>query len=168
VRSGCERSTHYFSSSGVPRAVSIKSAPEHVMLNLCFCIRWDLWVVHCIPVHPGHKTSKHYLSCLGGPGAVSLKGVLGHVTPKLYFCIQWDLWVTYCSSVHPGHEISMHYFLRLGGTIRLHKKCAGTLYTKLMFLHPVGSCRSPSALWCIPGMKHRHTIFHARVGPVRI
>jgi hypothetical protein len=94
VRSGCERSIHYFSSSGVPRAVSIKSVSGHVTLNLCFCIRWDLRVMYCIPVHPGRETSKHYFSCLGGSGAVSIKGVLGHVMPKLYFCIRWDLWVT--------------------------------------------------------------------------
>jgi hypothetical protein len=33
---GCETSSHYFSYSGGPGAVSIKSAPGHVMPKLCF------------------------------------------------------------------------------------------------------------------------------------
>jgi hypothetical protein len=41
---GHETSTHYFSFSDGPSAVSIKSAPEHVTLNFYFCIRWDLRV----------------------------------------------------------------------------------------------------------------------------
>jgi hypothetical protein len=42
VRPACETSMHYFSCSGGPNAVSIKSVPGHVMSNLCFCILWDL------------------------------------------------------------------------------------------------------------------------------
>jgi hypothetical protein len=34
----CEMSTHYFSCSGGPGGVSIKSVLGHIMLNLCFCI----------------------------------------------------------------------------------------------------------------------------------
>jgi hypothetical protein len=33
--------------------VSIKNASETVTTNLCFCIRWDLWVILCIMVRPG-------------------------------------------------------------------------------------------------------------------
>jgi hypothetical protein len=33
---GCETSSHYFSYSGRPGAVSIKSVPGHVMPKLCF------------------------------------------------------------------------------------------------------------------------------------
>jgi multisubunit Na+/H+ antiporter MnhB subunit len=29
---------------GGPGAISIKRTPGHVTSNLCFCIRWDLWV----------------------------------------------------------------------------------------------------------------------------
>jgi hypothetical protein len=39
-----EMSTHYFSCSCGPRAVSTKSMSGHVTSNLCFCIRWDLQV----------------------------------------------------------------------------------------------------------------------------
>jgi hypothetical protein len=40
--------THYFSCSGGPGAIFIKSSMGHVMSNLCFCIRWDLqgYIVH--------------------------------------------------------------------------------------------------------------------------
>jgi hypothetical protein len=115
VRPGRETSTHYFSCSGGPAAVYIKSAQGHVTQNLCFLhlvgsasyikhsgtsgaqnvdtlffmlewawfgfhkkclhrpcdIRWDLWVMYCIPVHPGCETSAHYFSCLDGPSGVS-------------------------------------------------------------------------------------------------
>jgi hypothetical protein len=42
--SGRRISTHYFSCSSGPGAVSIKSVLGHITLNLCVCIRWNLWV----------------------------------------------------------------------------------------------------------------------------
>jgi hypothetical protein len=42
--SGHEISMHYFLCSCGPYVVSIKSTPGHVTPNLCFCIRWNLWV----------------------------------------------------------------------------------------------------------------------------
>jgi hypothetical protein len=39
---------------------SIKSAPGHVMPNLCFYHRWDLWVTLYILVRAGHKTLMYY------------------------------------------------------------------------------------------------------------
>jgi hypothetical protein len=66
---------HYFSCSGGSSAIFIKSTMGHVTVNLCFCIRWDMWDTYCIPVHLGHKTSMHYFSCLGGAGIDSTKSV---------------------------------------------------------------------------------------------
>jgi hypothetical protein len=49
VRPRWKTSTHYFSCSCGTGIDSRKSAPEHVTPNLCFCIRWDLWVTQwCI------------------------------------------------------------------------------------------------------------------------
>jgi hypothetical protein len=44
VHLGREMSMHYFSSLGWVGVVYIKSGLGHVMLNMCLCIRWDLWV----------------------------------------------------------------------------------------------------------------------------
>jgi hypothetical protein len=41
-------------------AVYIKSAPEHVTSNLCFCIKWDLRATKGITVRSGNETSTHY------------------------------------------------------------------------------------------------------------
>jgi hypothetical protein len=49
-----------------------------------------------------------------------------------------------------------------------HKKRARTCYAELVFFASgriYGSC---SAFRCVQGVKRQHTIFHARVGPVRI
>jgi hypothetical protein len=51
-------------------------------MNLCFGIRWDLWVTLCILVYPGREMSAHYFLCLGGPSAVSSKSVPRHVIPN--------------------------------------------------------------------------------------
>jgi hypothetical protein len=56
VRPGCKMSTHHFCCLGGSGAVKIKIAPGHVILNLCFLIRWDLWVTLCILVRPGRET----------------------------------------------------------------------------------------------------------------
>jgi hypothetical protein len=42
--SGPWTSTYYVSCSGGTGMDSTKSAPGHVTPNLCFYIRWDLWV----------------------------------------------------------------------------------------------------------------------------
>jgi hypothetical protein len=133
---------------------STKSALRHLTPSFCFCIRWNLRVTYCIPVHPSRATSMHYLSCSSGPGAVSIASVSGHVTPNSSFCIRWDLWVTKCISVCPGREMLRHYFSCSGGT----STCVfafGGIY------------RSRSTFWCIWGMKHRRTIFYALVGLVQ-
>jgi hypothetical protein len=43
--SGARNIITLFSCSGGPGAVSRKSASGHVALNLCFCNRWNLWVM---------------------------------------------------------------------------------------------------------------------------
>jgi hypothetical protein len=58
------------------------------------------------------------------------------------------------------------FYARVGECV-LQKKCAGTHYTEVVFLHPVGS-GSRSAFRCIRGAKCRCNIFHAWVGLVRI
>jgi hypothetical protein len=42
--SGARNVDSLFPCSGGPDVVFIKSTPEHVTWNLCFCIRWDLRV----------------------------------------------------------------------------------------------------------------------------
>jgi hypothetical protein len=78
-------STHYFSCSGGPGAVSIKSTERHVTSSLCFYIRWDLRVIDCILGSLGREMSVHYFSCSGGPDVVSPKSASTHVTPNLCF-----------------------------------------------------------------------------------
>jgi hypothetical protein len=51
-----------------PVWIQQKSAPGNVMLNLCFCIRWDQRVKYCLPVRPVSETSTHCFSCSGGTG----------------------------------------------------------------------------------------------------
>jgi hypothetical protein len=100
---GPETSTHYFSCSGGTGTYSTKSVVGHVTANLCFCIRWDLQVMQCIPVHPGHETSSR-------TSMYYTKNMMGHITPKLCFCIRWDMQVTFCIPVCLGRETTTHYF----------------------------------------------------------
>jgi hypothetical protein len=142
VHTGHETSTHYFSCSGGPIAVSIKSAPGHVTPNLCFCIRWDLRVTQCIPVYPGHNTSIHYFHAWVGPLRIKKKcagksyteivflppvGYASHVVHSsaswaqnvnaVFFMLGWAQCGFHkkCILVHPRHETSMHHFSSSGG-----------------------------------------------------
>jgi hypothetical protein len=68
------------SCSGDTNTDSTNRARGHIITNLCFCIRWDLWVTYCILVCPGCESSVHYFSCSAGHGAVSVKSMSGHIT----------------------------------------------------------------------------------------
>jgi hypothetical protein len=58
-------STHYFSCSGRSSTDYRKNMQGHVTSNLCFCIRWDMRVTKCIPVHPGHVVSTYHFFMIG-------------------------------------------------------------------------------------------------------
>jgi hypothetical protein len=88
MRPGLKTSTQYFSCSGGPNAVSIKSLLGNVMLNICFHTRCVLGVTWCIPMCLGHEKRRHYFSCSGGTGTDSTKSPMGHVIPNLCFCIR--------------------------------------------------------------------------------
>jgi hypothetical protein len=70
--------------------------------------------------------------------------------------------------LHPGCETSTYYFSCSGGTSMDHTiACWNTLRRTCVFASG-GICGSRSAFQCIWVTKHHRSIFHARVGPVRI
>jgi hypothetical protein len=72
--------------------------------------------------------------------------------------------------VHSGasrvRNVNALFFILGRAWYGFHKKRAGTHYAELVLLFPVGSVGHVVPLWCIRGMKRRHTVFHARVGSV--
>jgi hypothetical protein len=85
---------YYFSCLGGIGTDSLKSMSGHDTLNLCFSIRWDLWVMYCIRVRLGNETFMHDFSCLGGTSVFSKNSAPVPVTLDLCFCFWWDLQVT--------------------------------------------------------------------------
>jgi hypothetical protein len=184
---GYETSTHYFSCSGGPGAVSTNGAPGHVMTNLCFCIQWDMRLTYYVLVQWCIRATK-------------CRYTIFHALVQ--WCIQ---------GVKRRHTIHARV-----GQYGFHKRRQWTRYAEHVFLHPVGSAcyvmhsgafraqnvnalffmfgwarcgykkrvlghvmsnlclcirwdmRSHSTLWCVRSMKHQRTIFHARVGLVWI
>jgi hypothetical protein len=124
MRMARKTSTHYFSCSGGLDTDSTKSAPGHVMPNLSFQIRLDLWVMSCILLHPGHETSTQYISCSGGPGTDSTKSATGQThDAKLVFLHLMGSVGTYCIPVCAGCETSTHYFSFSDGPGSVSMKC---------------------------------------------
>jgi hypothetical protein len=97
VHLGHKISMYYFSCSGGPSVVSIKSPLQNFLSGLRFLHLVDLWVTVLsgtswagkYPV--GHVMPDMCFLCLGGNGTGYTKSMLGHVTLNLCFCIQWDL-----------------------------------------------------------------------------
>jgi hypothetical protein len=71
------------------------------------------------------------------------------------------------SSASGARNVDALFFIPGWAQHGSHNKRIATRYTVLVFLHLVASTTC-SALWCIRGVKHRHTIFYAWVGPVWI
>jgi hypothetical protein len=106
-------------------------------------------------------------SCSNELGVDPLKSTRVHYSKVVFLHSMWSVdhvvrsdgsgvWnvdaLFFCSGRHsadPIKSVIRHITLNLYFT-------SGAIY---------GSC---SAYWCIRGVKHRHTIFHARVGPMRI
>jgi hypothetical protein len=64
---------------------SVKPAPGHVTLNLCYCIQYDLGITLCVRVHPGHETLTQYFSCSDRPGVDPRKSAIRHFMSNLCF-----------------------------------------------------------------------------------
>jgi hypothetical protein len=60
------------------------------------------------------------------------------------------------------------FFMLVWAGCGFHNKHVGTHYAKLVFLHLIGSAGHVVPFQCIRGVKRGRTIFHARVGSMRI
>jgi hypothetical protein len=84
VCSGCKTSMHYFSCLNGSGAGPTKSTMGHVVLNLCFCIQWDLWIIECFLVCLARETSTHYFSYSGQPSTDIKKRTRTHYTELVF------------------------------------------------------------------------------------
>jgi hypothetical protein len=152
---GHEMSTHNFSCSGGTSTDLTKSASGCVMPNLFFS-------------HPE-----------GSAGHIVHSGASGERNiDTLFFMLEWDQYgfdkkcitTRYAELLifHPRSESSTQYFSSSAGTSTDSTKIVlDTLHRAFVFASG-GICMSRSAFRCVRGVKCRRTIFHARVGPVRI
>jgi hypothetical protein len=167
VRLGHETSTHYLSCLDGTGTDSTKSVPGHVRPNLFFasigicgsrsvfrCV-WTMNRRHTIchaQVGPFRIPQKACRDTLRGACGLHPVGSVGHVVLSIasearnvyaiFFMVGW-VWDGFLT------------------------KRAGTHYPELVLFHPV-ECASCSAFRFVRSMKHLRTIFHARVGSVRI
>jgi hypothetical protein len=74
--------------------------------------------------------------------------------------------------VHSGasgaRNVDILFFMLGWDRYGFHKNRAGIRYVELAFFASSGICGSRSAFWCVQVTKRGHSIFHARVEPVRI
>jgi hypothetical protein len=71
------------------------------------------------------------------------------------------------SGASGAQNVDAMFFMLGWDWCSFHKNCVGTSYIKLVLLHP-GGYAGHKVHYGASGMKHRCTIFHARVGPVWI
>jgi hypothetical protein len=121
-----------------------KSVPGHVMMNLCFCIRWDLRVLYCILVHWGHKMSMHYFSCLSGVGTDSTKSASRDVFASSAICGH-----VVRSGASGVRNVDTLFFMLRWARYEYHKKHVGTHYVVFVFFASCVICGSCSMFWCV-------------------
>jgi hypothetical protein len=72
------------------------------------------------------------------------------------------------SSASGARNVDALFFILGWDRYGFDKKGVETNYVELLFFASSWICGSRSPFRCIRGMKHRRTIFHAQVGPLRI
>jgi hypothetical protein len=124
-------------------------------------------VLHCGASKAQNVDAPFFM--LGWVRCSSIKSMLGHVTPHLCFL---HLVGSAGHVVHSGasgaRNIDTLFFILAWERYVFNKKCAGTRYAELVFFASGVIYGTQSAFQCVQGTKHRHTIFHARDGPVWI
>jgi hypothetical protein len=137
---GREMLTHYFSYSDGTSTDCTKSAPGHITSNLCFCIRCDMRITWCIPVHPGCETSTHYFSCsLWDRCGIHKKRIGTRYTEQLFLYLVGSATYTVHSDASGVGNIDALFFMLGWALCGFHKNHTGIRYAKHVFLHPVGS-----------------------------
>jgi hypothetical protein len=110
--------------------------------TLFFMLRWEWYGFH--KNHAGTYYAKHVF--------FHLVGYAGHVVH---------------SSAYGSRNVDALFFMLGRDRYESHKSTLEHT-TPTMCFPSCGICGSHSAFRCIRGAKHQHTIFHARVGPIRI
>jgi hypothetical protein len=127
------------SHSGGTSMDSTKTSSGHIMWNLCFCIRWDLWLTSCIPVHPWREMSTHYFSFSGAWCGFHNKCARTHYTELAFLLLVGFAGHVEHSSVSGVWSVIALFSMLGWDWYRFNKKCTRTHYVELVFLQPVGS-----------------------------
>jgi hypothetical protein len=175
IRRG-ETSTHCFSCSGGPDAVSIKSTPGHVRPNMCFassgicrslsafwCIR-DVKRRHTIfHAQLGRHTIFH-----AQLGPVRIPQKLRRDT-LCWTCVFASSRICGSRSAFRSVPATEHWHNIIHahvGPVRFPQKACWDMLRRTYGFAFGGICWSRSAFWCIWAAKLWNIIFHARLGPV--